>query len=64
VSASVQIGGGRTVSSYSMGSSGNAVVDGAARARLDAAKGNQIPPPPENYPDVEVHQISITLVCK
>lgn len=64
VGATVQIGGGRTVTGYSMASSGNAAVDAAARARLDGAKGNQIPPPPENYPDVEVHTIQVTLVCK
>ena len=63
VSASVQISGG-TVSGYSMGSSGNPQVDAAARARLDAAKGQSIPPKPENYPDIQLNQISVTLVCK
>ena len=63
VSASVQLADG-TVSGYSMGTSGKPEVDAAARARLDAAKGNTIPPKPENYPDIKLNQISVTLVCK
>jgi len=31
---------------------------------MDASKGGQIPPRPENYPDIVLHQISVTLVCK
>jgi hypothetical protein len=63
VTATVQISAG-TVTGYSMGSSGNPQVDGAARKRLDATKGNSIPPKPENYPDIQLNQISVRLVCK
>lgn len=34
------------------------------RAALESAKGNQIPPPPENYPDVVQPAIHLTFVCK
>lgn len=63
-SASVQIGADRTVLGYSLISSGNAAFDAAARAALDGAKGSQIPPPPENYPDIVQTAISLTFVCK
>jgi hypothetical protein len=63
VPATVQLSDG-TVTGYTMGSSGNPQVDAAARARLDAAKGNSIPPKPENYPDIKLNQFSVTLVCK
>jgi hypothetical protein len=64
VGASVQLANDGTVTGYSMSSSGRPEVDAAARARLDAAKGNSIPPKPENYPDIKLNQISVTLVCK
>ncbi len=62
VGAVVQLSG-RTVSGYSISPSGNAAFDAAARARLESAKGNEIPPPPENYPDIQQNQISVTFVC-
>lgn len=64
VGATVQIAGGRTVGGYTMTSSGNAVFDAAARAALEGAKGQTLPPPPENYPDLVQAQISLTFVCK
>ncbi|MEJ7734895.1 MAG: energy transducer TonB [Polyangiaceae bacterium] len=64
VGVSVQLSGDGTVTGYSMSSSGRPEVDAAARARMDAAKGNAIPPKPENYPDIKLNQISVTLVCK
>jgi hypothetical protein len=60
----VQIGAGHAVTGYSITPSGNAAFDAAARAALDGAKGQPIPPPPENYPDVEQSQINITFVCR
>lgn len=62
--ASVQLGTDRTVLGYTLVPSGNAVFDAAARATLESTKGSQIPPPPENYPDIVHTQISLTFVCK
>jgi len=64
VSATVSIGADRTVSGYSLRPSGNAVFDGAAHAALEGARGQAIPPPPENYPDVSRSQINVTFVCR
>lgn len=64
VGATVQISGGRRVAGYTMTSSGNATFDAAARAALEGAKGQELPPPPENYPDLAQAQISLTFVCK
>lgn len=63
-SASVTLSADRHVVSYTLTPSGNAVFDAAARATLEATKGAQIPPPPENYPDIVQTQISLTFVCK
>jgi hypothetical protein len=64
VTATVQISGDRMVTGYSLSSSGNSAFDAAARSTLEATKGAQIPPPPENYPDTVQSQISLTFVCK
>lgn len=64
VGATVQIAGGRTVGGYTMTSSGNAAFDAAARAALESAKGQTLPPPPENYPDLAQAQIQVTFTCK
>jgi hypothetical protein len=63
VTASVQLAD-RKVTGYSINSSGNAVFDAAAKSMLEGTKGQEIPPPPENYPDTVQNQISLTLVCK
>jgi hypothetical protein len=63
VAASVQLSD-RKVVSYTITSSGNAAFDAAARSMLEGAKGAEIPPPPENYPDTVQNQISLTLVCR
>lgn len=63
VSASVSISSGRSVSSYTITPSGNAAFDAAARAALESAKGDELPPPPENYPDIVQSQISLTFTC-
>lgn len=63
VQASVQLSD-RQVTSYSITPSGNAAFDAAARATLEGAKGSQIPPPPENYPDTIQNQINVTFVCQ
>jgi len=64
VGAMVQISGDRTVSSYSITPSGNAAFDAAAKAALDGAKGQSLPPPPENYPDILQSQIQLTFRCR
>ncbi len=64
VSATVSLGADRTVSGYTLKPSGNAAFDAAARSALESAKGQQIPPPPENYPDVAQSQINVTFVCR
>lgn len=63
VLASVQLSERRVVS-YTITPSGNGAFDAAARAMLEGAKGAEIPPPPENYPDTVQNQISLTLVCR
>jgi hypothetical protein len=64
VHAVVQIGAGHVVTSYTLAPSGNAAFDAAAHTALDGAKGQSLPPPPENYPDVEQSQINITFICR
>jgi outer membrane biosynthesis protein TonB len=63
VSATVTLSSGRQVSGYSIVPSGNEAFDAAARAALEGAKGQEIPPPPENYPDIVQTQISLTFTC-
>src|SRR5262249_45160256 len=48
-SASVSLGPDRTVAGFTLVPSGNAAFDAAARATLEGARGQAIPPPPENY---------------
>jgi hypothetical protein len=64
VSATVELSSDRQVVSYSIVPSGNAVFDAAARAALEGARGESLPQPPENYPDVVQRTISLTFVCK
>ncbi len=63
-SATVEIGSDRTVGGYVLTPSGNASFDAAARAALDGAKGQSLPPPPDNYPDIVQSRIRLTFVCK
>lgn len=64
VSAVVNVGPDRAVTGYAMTPSGNAAFDAAARAALEGAKGQTLPPPPENYPDVVQSAINVTFVCR
>jgi hypothetical protein len=64
VSATVSIGADRSVSGFTVVPSGNATFDAAARGALEGARGQTIPPPPENYPDVAQSQINVTFVCR
>lgn len=64
VPASVELTLDRRVASYSITPSGNAAFDAAARAALEGAKGESLPPPPDNYPDTIQRRINLTFVCK
>lgn len=64
VSATVQLSEDRQVMSYSIVPSGNPIFDAAASKALEGAKGESLPQPPENYPDVVQRSISLTFVCK
>ena len=64
VSASVDVGPDRAVRGYSLVPSGNAAFDAAARSALESSKGQSLPPPPENYPDVVQSRINVTFVCR
>lgn len=63
VAATVTLSGGRSVASFAIVPSGQAAFDAAARAALEGAKGEELPPPPENYPDIVQSQISLTFTC-
>lgn len=62
--ATVEISPDGRVTGYSLSPSGSAAFDAAARAALESAKGQSIPPPPENYPDLSQSRISLVFVCK
>ncbi|MBI4953199.1 MAG: energy transducer TonB [Myxococcales bacterium] len=62
-SATVNVGGDLTVTSFSFAPSGNAAIDAAAKSVLDGSVGQQLPPPPENYPEAVQGQISVVFVC-
>jgi hypothetical protein len=64
VAATVSLGADRTVAAFSIVESGNAAFDAAARTTLERAKGQTLPPPPENYPEVAQSRISVTFVCR
>lgn len=64
VSATVELSSDRRVIGYSIVPSGNAVFDAAARSTLDGSKGDSLPPPPENYPDIVHTRIQLTFVCR
>ena len=51
--AVANVGGDRSVAGYTLTrQSGNAVFDASVRAAMDASVGQQLPPPPPNYPDI------------
>jgi hypothetical protein len=62
-SASVRIGADGTVLGFSLSPCGQAPIDAAARAAIQAKVGQSIPPPPENYPELRPNSISVTYVC-
>ena len=59
VSASVSPDG--TVTGFSVGSpSGNGLYDSRVQAGMQSAVGQQVPPPPDNYPDILPPTLSLT----
>lgn len=51
-SASVTIGSGRQITGYTIaGQSGNAVFDARVKSTLESLVGEDLPPPPDEYPD-------------
>jgi hypothetical protein len=64
VGASIELSADRRVASYTLSPSGNGAFDAAARATLEGARGESLPPPPENYPDVVQRRINLTFVCR
>ena len=62
--ASVRLGGDGTVLSYGFTSSGNADIDGAAKRAMDQSVGQQVPPPPENYPTLRQNSHNVIFVCR
>jgi len=63
VAATVSLAAGRSVAGYSIVPSGHAAFDAAAKSALESAKGDELPPPPANYPDILQNQISLTFTC-
>jgi hypothetical protein len=63
VSATVVLSNGRSVADFSIVSCGQAAFDNAARKALESAKGDELPPPPDNYPEIIQSQISLTFTC-
>lgn len=61
-SAVIQLSG-TTITGYSMNPSGNAAFDAAVRGRLDAIKGTDVPPPPEDHPEFLLPSYSVTFNC-
>jgi hypothetical protein len=64
VSATVHLSSERQIESFSIDTSGNAAFDAAARAALEGARGQALPPPPESYPDIVQRTIRLTFVCR
>jgi hypothetical protein len=64
VSASVQLSSDRRIESFTIDPSGSAAFDAAARTALEGARGQELPPPPESYPDIVQRTIRLTFVCR
>jgi hypothetical protein len=46
-----------------MTSSGNATFDAAARSAMQSKVGSQVPPPPEDHPNLKRSSLSFTMTC-
>ncbi|NUP13284.1 MAG: hypothetical protein HOW73_45170 [Polyangiaceae bacterium] len=60
---SVTISPDGTITGFSLGSSGNPAFDAAAKAHLQSKVGKQVPPPPEDYPQLMKPSQGVTLTC-
>jgi len=63
VSVSVTLSDDGTVTSFNMGSSGNATFDAAARSAMQGKVGQQVPPPPEDKPNLKRTSLSFSMTC-
>ncbi len=63
VSCSVSLSGDGSVTAATCGSTGNGVFDAAAKAHMQSKVGQQIPPPPEDRPDLKRSSLPVTLSC-
>lgn len=63
VSVSVTLSGDGTVTGFTMGSSGNATFDAAARSAMQGKVGSQVPPPPEDRPEFKKNSLSFSMTC-
>jgi len=63
VSCSVSLSGDGTVTAASCGSTGNSAFDAAAKGHLGGKVGSQVPPAPEDRPDLKRSSLSVTLSC-
>lgn len=62
VNGSVQLSG-LTVTGFTLSPSGNATFDARATQTLQSKVGQQVPPPPENYPDILQGSVSVSFGC-
>jgi hypothetical protein len=63
VGCSVTLSGDGTVTAASCGSTGNAAFDAAAKGHMAGKVGSQVPPPPEDRPELKRSSLSVTLSC-
>lgn len=61
--AAVTLGPDGTVVGFTLTRSGNADIDGAAERAMQSAEGQQIPPPPEDFPELRPNSTNVTFVC-
>ena len=61
---SVTISGGLVVTSTSFAPCGVIEIDSAAQSVLTSKQGQSVPPPPEEYPELQMSSISFTYSCK
>ncbi|MBM4356663.1 MAG: TonB C-terminal domain-containing protein [Deltaproteobacteria bacterium] len=61
--ASVVLGPDGTVVSYALVRSGHPDLDAAAESAMQSARGQQIPPPPEDFPELRPSSTNVTFVC-
>jgi hypothetical protein len=61
--ASVTLGPDGTVVGYTLSKSGNPDIDSAAERAMQSAQGQQVPPPPEDFPELRPNSTNVTFVC-